>query len=201
MSANELRSLVPSFSSAWHCTTQRHFSASGMQTLDEATKCQSWVRQKNCSKWCARTAFLADTNQATLGHHPSYYLGSRRLGTVTALLLPPGNAACGTLDHHLLKGCFLFCVLPLIINLSCHVMTVLIIMNSSGANVHVISTVTGDGKAKQTNQPTNFFLSLLYLFVCNWFAVGWFFNFAFWGWFAITNFFFCILSHFFKKGF
>lgn len=169
-----------------------------MQVLNEAAKCQSWVRQKDCSKWCARAAFLADTNQAKLGHGLSYSLGSRRLGT--ALLLPPGNAACQTLDHHFLKGCFLLCVLSLIIHLSCHVMTVFIIMNSSGANVHVISTVTGDGKAKQTNQPTNFFLSLLYLFVCNWFAVGWFFNLAFWGWFAITNFFLLhFVSFFFKK--
>lgn len=130
--------------------------------------CRHWMKLQNASLELGRKtvlngvqelpAFLADTNQAKLGHGLSYSLGSRRLGT--ALLLPPGNAACQTLDHHFLKGCFLLCVLSLIIHLSCHVMTVFIIMNSSGANVHVISTVTGDGKAKQTNQPTNFFLSL-----------------------------------------
>lgn len=105
--ANQLRGLVLSFSSMWHCTTQRHFTELGMQALDEGTKCQPSVRQKDCSKWCARAAFLANTNQAMLGHHPSHPLGSKRLGTVTALLLPPGNAACWTLDHHLLRGCFL----------------------------------------------------------------------------------------------
>lgn len=89
-------------------------------------------------------------------------------------------------------------------------MTFLIIINSSGANVHVISTVTGLSKAKQTNQSTTILLSLLYLFVCNWFTVGWFFNSSFWGWFAIitsfellwvVGFWLVLLFIFFKQRF
>lgn len=44
------------------------------------------------------------------------------------------------------------------------------------------------------NKPTSWwvFLSLLYPSLCNWFALGWFFNFTFWGWFAIMNTFLLI---------